>query len=69
MDGVDADDLIDVVNYESFIRTMPGRSALTSTGNKIHPITPRQYFQGSVDEFLVNDPRVSELTRGGNRRQ
>jgi hypothetical protein len=67
MDGVDADDLIDVVNYESFIRTMTGRSTLTPTGNKIHPVTPRQYFQGSVDEFLVNDNRVSELTRGGDR--
>ena len=66
MDGVDADDLIDVVNYESFVRTMTGRSALTPTGNKIHQVTPRQYFQGSVDEFLVNDPRVSELTRGGD---
>jgi hypothetical protein len=67
MDGVDADDLINVVNYESFIRTMTGRSALTPTGNKSHPVTPRLYFQGSVDEFLVNDPRVSELTRGVDR--
>ena len=67
MDGVDDDDLIDVVNYKSFIRTMTGRRALTSTVNMIPPNTPREYFQGTVDEFLVNEPWLSELTRGGDR--